>query len=350
MAFDGEQIWRQNCGSFFAVFAEDMVTSRFHSMSRRATRCRSQAACQPSAPFTNRINMETVMILVTTPTGDIGRRVLPNLRAAGMAVRLIARDTSKLPSDLQLDVIEGSMADAATIARALPGVTSVFWLPPGDPTMASAKAAYVDVSRAFCDALPGSAVTHVVGISALGRGWPKPAGHVSATLAVDDMIAQTGVNYRALACASLMDNIARQAEPIRTIGRFFQPTPTDLKLPHVAKADVARVASDLLLSPEWSGVEAIPLLGPEDLSFGQMAAIMSEVFGREIIASEMPMDLFGQMMRDFGASDGMAQAYVEMLTAKNEGMDHLITGASRHNTPTTFRMWCEDELRPLVTG
>lgn len=288
------------------------------------------------------------MILLTTPTGDIGRRVLSHLRAADEAVRVIARDASKLPRDPGLDVIEGSMADAATIARALPGVTRVFWLPPGDPTLPSAEAAYVDVSRAFCAALPGSGVTHVVGVSALGRGWSKPAGHVTATLAVDDMIAATGVHYRALACASLMDNIARQAEPIRTIGQFFQPTPGDLKLPHVAKADVARLAADLLRDPRWTGVEALPLLGPQDLSFNEMAAIMSEVLGREITAVEMPMAHFRQMMRDFGASEGMAQAYVEMLTAKNEGMDHLVKSAFRNVTPTTFRRWCEDELRPLM--
>lgn len=290
------------------------------------------------------------MILLTTPTGDIGRRVLSQLLMVGASVRVIARNAPKLPLNPLLDVVEGSMADAETIARALPGVTRVFWLPPGDPTLPSPEAAYVGVSKAFCEAVPGSGVRHVVGISALGRGWSKPAGHVTATLAVDDMIAKTGVHYRALACASLMDNIARQAEPIRTIGQFFQPTPANLKLPHVAKADVARVAAELLLDQEWKGVEAISLLGPEDLSFDQMAAIMSEVFGREIVATELPMAHFGQMMRDFGASDGMAQAYVEMLTAKNEGMDHLVFPASRHQTPTTFRMWCEGELRPLVTG
>ncbi len=290
------------------------------------------------------------MILVTTPTGDIGRRVLSHLRSADQALRVIARDASILPSDAQLDVVEGSMADAASIARALPGVTRVFWLPPGDPAAPSAEAAYVDVSRAFCDALPGSEVTHVVGISALGRGWAKPAGQVTATLAVDDMIAATGVHYRALACASLMDNIARQAAPIRTLDRFFQPTPGNLKLPHVAKADVARIAAELLLDPSWTGVEALPLLGPEDLSFNEMAAILSAVLGRQIAASELPMEHFRQMMRDFGASGGMAQAYVEMLTAKNEGMDHLVSPASRHDTPTTFRMWCDDELRPLIEG
>ncbi|MCU0902506.1 MAG: NmrA family transcriptional regulator [Tabrizicola sp.] len=234
--------------------------------------------------------------------------------------------------------------------RALPGVTRVFWLPPGDPTLPSAEVAYAGVSRAFCEGLRRSEVTHVVGISALGRGWPKPAGHVTATLAVDDMIAATGVHYRALACASLMDNIARQAAPIRDLGRFFQPTPADLRLPYVAKADVARIAADLLTDANWSGVRELPLLGPEDLSFNEMAAILSGVLGREIIASELPMDHFRQMMRDFGTSEGMAEAYVEMLTAKNEGMDHLVTPASRQDTPTTFRMWCETELRPLISG
>lgn len=288
------------------------------------------------------------MILLNTPVGDIGRRVLSRLLAAGTAVRVIARDPSVLTPDPLIDVVEGSMADPATIARALTGVTRVFWLPPGDPSLASAEAAYSGVSQAFCDALPGSEVRHVVGISALGRGWPKPAGLVTATLAVDDMIVRTGVHHRALACASLMDNMARQVQPIRTMGRFFQPTPGDLKLPHVAKADVARIAANLLLDPHWTGAEVLPLLGPEDLSFNEMASIMSEVLGRHVVAVEMSMVQFRQMMRDSGASEGMAQAYVDMLTAKNEGMDHLVTPASRRDTPTPFRKWCEDELRPLI--
>jgi uncharacterized protein YbjT (DUF2867 family) len=288
------------------------------------------------------------MILLNTPVGDIGRRVLSRLLAAGTAVRVIARDPSVLTPDPLIDVVEGSMADPATIARALTGVTRVFWLPPGDPSLPSAEAAYSGVSQAFCDALPGSEVRHVVGISALGRGWPKPAGLVTATLAVDDMIARTGVHHRALACASLMDNMARQVQPIRTMGRFFQPTPGDLKLPHVAKADVAWIAANLLLDPHWTGAEVLPLLGPEDLSFNEMASIMSEVLGRHVVAVEMSMIQFRQMMRDSGASEGMAQAYVDMLTAKNEGMDRLVTPASRHDTPTPFRKWCEDELRPLI--
>ena len=292
------------------------------------------------------------MILVTTPTGDIGARVLERLLDAGREVRAICRDPARLAPAVadRVDVVAGSHAERDAIERALPGVTGVFWLPPGSPTESSSEAGYVEFSRPFAEALPASGVTHVVGVSALGRGWAKPAGLVSASLAMDDLIGAAAPSYRALACASLMDNLLRQVEPIRSRGAFHAPTPGDLELPHVAKADVAAVAARLLLSPDWSGVEEVALHGPEDLSFDAMAAIVSEVLDKPVSFHEMPMEQFGRMLRGRGASDGMARDYELMLTAKNEGMDAMHRPAPRTDTPTTFRAWCEAELRPAVAG
>ncbi len=291
------------------------------------------------------------MILLTAPTGDIGKRVLDNLLDAGERPRVIVRDASRLPGGIRdrVDVVEGSHADAAVIGPALDGVDRVFWLPPADPTQPSAEATYVTFSRPFAEALAGSDVTHVVGISALGRGWTRAAGLVSASLAMDDLITATGVAYRALACASLMDNLMRQVDSIRG-GAFLAPTSGDLKLPHVAKSDVAAVAAKLLLSPDWDGVEEIPLHGPEDLSFDEMAQILSEVLGRPIAFRGMSMDAFEEMLRSMGTSEGMARDYVDMMTAKNEGMDTMHRDAPRRNTPTTFRTWAEAELKPAVAA
>lgn len=292
------------------------------------------------------------MIVVTTPTGDIGSRVLAHVLDAGQRARVVVRDPARLARGVRerVEVVTGSHGDADVIARALDGATGVFWLPPGPPTADSPQAAYVDFSRPFCDALLVASVTHVVGMSALGRGWDKPAGHVTASLAMDDMIGATGVAYRALTCASLMDNIARQADPIRDAGAFFQPTSGHLKLPHVAKSDVAAVASRLLLDAGWDGVAEVPLHGPADLTFGEMAATISAVTGRAVRFREMPMDDFAAMMKGMGTSDGMAQGYVEMLTAKNEGMDTMHRPVDRSDTPTSFRAWCEAELRSILSG
>jgi hypothetical protein len=83
----------------------------------------------------------------------------------------------------------------------------VFWEVPPNPHAASPEAAYLDFTRPACDAFKSEKVSRVVGVSALGRGWPGNAGYVSASLAMDDMIASTGVSYRALAMPSFMDNI-----------------------------------------------------------------------------------------------------------------------------------------------
>lgn len=290
------------------------------------------------------------MILITTPTGDIGSRVLSSVLKAGEKVRVILRDASALDENTRgrVDIVEGSHADGGAIARALDGVSAVFWLPPGTPMAENPQDAYVDFSRSFCNALPGSSVSHVVGVSALGRGWPKPSGQVAASVVMDDMIAATGVAYRALACASLMDNIARQVDPICEQGEFYQPTPAELKLPHVAKADVAAIASQLVMRHDWDGVAELALCGPEDLSFEEMATIMSDVLGRKIAFHEMSLEDFGGMMRGMGATEGMAHGYVDMMTAKNEGMDNAACSSDRSATPTTFQTWCETELRSIV--
>ena len=291
------------------------------------------------------------MIVVTTPTGDIGSRVLRRLLAADaeQSIRVISRDPSKLSPAVRerVEIVEGSHADRAVIDRAIEGAGGVFWLPPGSPTEPSAQVGYVEFSRPFAEALPSSSVTHVAGVSALGRGWTKPAGLVSASIAMDDMIGETGVAYRALACASLMDNVLRQVQPIREQGMFFAPTPGDRALPHVAKRDVADVAACLLLAPDWTGAQDVPLFGPEEITHDEMAATMSDVLGKPITFAAMPMEQFEGMLASMGTSEGMVDDYAAMMRAKNEGMDVVTppTQTDRARTPTTFKQWCEQELK-----
>jgi uncharacterized protein YbjT (DUF2867 family) len=290
------------------------------------------------------------MIVVTAPTGNIGSQVLAHLLDSGEPIRVIARDPSKLPPETRrrIEVIEGSHSARDVVMRALDGADRVFWLVPSDPRAASAEASYVDFARPGAAAMKSCGVQQVVSISALGRGWPKAAGHVTATLHMDDLIASTGIGYRALACSSLMENLLRQIVPIREQGVFFWPIPGDFKTPFCATRDVAALSAQLLLDRSWSGVDAIPMMGPEDLSSNDMARIMSEVLGKPVRFQEMEMEDMRQMMLGRGASAGMAQAMVDMLTAKTEGMDHMVPRRLPSDAPTGFRAWCETVLKPAV--
>jgi uncharacterized protein YbjT (DUF2867 family) len=294
------------------------------------------------------------MIVITTPTGLIGHQVLDNLLESGQELRVIARDPSAIAPDIRdrLDIVEGSHGVAAVVDAAFEGADAVFWLAPPDPGAVSVEDAFVGFTRPAVEAFTRHAVTRVVGISALGRGtpWAGRAGYVTGSLAMDDLIASSGVAYRALTNPSFMDNIIRQAESIKNQGMFSSPIAGDRQLPSTATRDTAAAASSLLVDEGWSGVSEVPLLGPEDLSFNQMAEVISDVLGKEVRFQQTTFEAYKDRFLSFGMSEAMAQGMTDMAWAKNEGLDNAVARTRENSTPTSFHEWCHEVLKPAVLG
>jgi uncharacterized protein YbjT (DUF2867 family) len=290
------------------------------------------------------------MIVVTTPTGNIGKQVIEHLLDSGESIRVIARDPSRLssPTRERVEVVQGSHGDIDVVNHAFMDADTVFWVLPPNFQAASVEAAYVDFTRPACEAFNNQGVKRVVGVSALGRGWPKHVGLVSASLAMDDLIASTGVSYRALTMPSFMDNILNQIGSIKSQGMFFSPISGDRKAPTCATRDIATIAAKLLLDHSWSGQGSVPLLGPEDLSFNDMAQVMSDVLGKPVRVQQIPGEAFKARLTGFGLSDGMAQAMLDMMMAKNDGLDNVEPRTPKSTTPTSFRQWCEEILKPAI--
>ncbi|EJC75252.1 putative nucleoside-diphosphate sugar epimerase [Rhizobium leguminosarum bv. trifolii WSM2012] len=294
------------------------------------------------------------MIVVTTPTGDIGHQVVENLLEHGASVRVIVRDPSRLPDIVhnKVEIVQGSHADADTVNRAFKGAEAVFWLVPADAKAESVMAAYVDFSRPAVEALKANDVKRVVGITALGRTTPLAgnAGYVTGSLAMDDLIASTGVDFRALTMPSFMDNLLMQAASIKNQGLFFSPISGDLKLPSCATRDIAAAAARLLLDVNWSGQQELAVLGPENISFNDMAEIMSDVLGSPVQFKQIPFEAYKARFLQFGFSEPMAQGMTDMADAKNHGLDLGVERDSENTTPSSFRQWCQDVLRPTLLG
>lgn len=293
------------------------------------------------------------VIVLTAPTSTIGRLLVDDLLDRGAPLRLVARDPSRLAPEVRerAEVIEGSHGDAAVIDRACDGAETVFWLAPDNPAATNAETVYVDFTRPACEAFARHGVKRVVGISALGRGTPMAgrAGTVTASLAMNDLIAASGVAYRAVSCPSFMHNLLRQVGAIKEQGMFFLMADPDLKNPTVATRDIAATAARLLLDDSWKGSGQVACLGPEDLSPNEMARIISEVLGTEIGYRQIPGAALKERMTGFGMTDAMAQAMADMFDAKNQGLDNAEPRTAESTTPTTFRQWCEEVLKPAVT-
>lgn len=250
-----------------------------------------------------------------------------------------------------MEVIEGSHGDPYVVGEAFAGADAVFWLVPPDPQAESVEAAYVGFTQPAADAFKRHAVKRVVGISALGRGtpWAAHAGYVTGSLAMDDLIASTGVSYRALTMPSFMDNLLRFAEPIRNDGVFFAPIDGGHKLPSFATRDIAATASRLLLDDSWTGIGHVAVLGPEDISYNDMAEILSDVLGKPVRFQQIPSEALKRRMLQAGTSEAMTQGVVDMWAAKTSGLDNAEPRTPEATTPTSFREWCQAVLKPAVT-
>jgi uncharacterized protein YbjT (DUF2867 family) len=116
----------------------------------------------------------------------------------------------------------------------------------------------------------------------------------------------------------------------------------------IATRDIAAAAADLLLDSSGTGQSTVALLGPEDLSYDDMARIMSEVLDSPVRFEQIPGEVYKATFTGFGMSDAMAQAMLDMALAKDRGLDNAVERTPQNTTSTTFREWCGDVLKPAV--
>lgn len=69
------------------------------------------------------------MIVITTPTGQIGKQILDKILDSGESIRVIVRDPSRLDPKIRdrVEVVQGSHDDIDVLTKAFEGADCVFW-------------------------------------------------------------------------------------------------------------------------------------------------------------------------------------------------------------------------------
>jgi len=189
-------------------------------------------------------------ILITTPGGMIGLTIIPELLAPEFSVRVIARNPHRLPAEIrdQVEIVRGSIDNAGTLREALDGVDAFLWCIPRAPIGETNLRAYNECfARAASQAIRESETPRVVSIS---------SSPIFGLYAAEEILNDSGAAIRHLQCAWFTE-------------KFSLPVTGLLSLTHVAD-----LALRLLVRTDWSGVEALSVPGPEDLSFSQTPAHM----------------------------------------------------------------------------
>jgi uncharacterized protein YbjT (DUF2867 family) len=289
------------------------------------------------------------MITVTTPNGRVGSNVLRLLLAGGEDVRVVSHNPDKLPQSVRdkCDVVVGSLDDMQMLKRGFDGAETVFWcIPQSSPgnLWDDAHTYHQRFAAAASAALAGSGA-RVVAISA-GRHGYDDHGIVAAFAAVEETLKASGVPIRHLRNAFFMENLRGCVPTIASPGAVFFNGPGDLPLPMVCIADVSMKAVQYLTDRSWHDQGHVAVHGPANVSFDEMAAVLSEVLDKPVRYVQVPDDVLIENLKRVGLPDGFARAYARLLTKEALEAYAIEPRTPETTTPTTLREWATSFLLP----
>ena len=290
-------------------------------------------------------------ILVTTPTGKIGGRVLPELLAPEFSVRVMAREPARLPEEIreQVEVVRGSSDDTATLRRALDGVEALFWCVPTESSQeTNVERHYERFACAAWQAIRQAGTPRVVTLSAGGKGLARKAGPISALHGMEEILNESGASIRHLRCGLFMENFLSQRRSIQRRGLISYPIPGHIPIPMAAASDIADVALRWLVRRDWDGIKGVAVHGRADLSYAEAAAIIGRVLERPVRHEATSVEDYMNFLAGLKTSAAYARSRLEMFGALAQGVMRAEPRTPESTTPTRLGEWCECELEQAM--
>ena len=217
------------------------------------------------------------LILAVGAAGKFAGHVVPALVARGATVRGLVHEAKALASIREegaFEVVVGDLREPRSIAAALEGVESVFYVAPAFlPDEARAGVDFVAAAvKAGVRRSVFSSVIHPV-LSAL----PNHA----AKAPVEAAILDSGLEYTLLHPALFFQNYARAWRGITRSGLLSEPWSAETRFSRVDYRDVAETAA-IALTEDRLLYGAFELCAEGWLNRHDVAALASEVLGRRV--------------------------------------------------------------------
>ena len=258
------------------------------------------------------------MIAITGITGNIGSQIARNLLASHQSVRAVVRDTRKGQSWVEqgCEVAQADIYDTKALAAAFHGAEAVFLLVPPifDPAPGFPEAHAIAAS--LTEALKAAAPANVVYLSTIGAQAAQ-SNLLSQHTLIEKALRQLPMPITFLRPGWFMENASWDVSPVRYTGilpSFLQPL--DRPVPMVATADIAQVATQLLLEKS-ANHRTVELEGPERVTQNQIASVFAGLLGKPVVAEAVPRETWAKLFESQGMKN--SEPRIRMLDGFNEG-------------------------------
>ncbi|HJZ77121.1 MAG TPA: SDR family oxidoreductase, partial [Vicinamibacterales bacterium] len=248
------------------------------------------------------------MILVTGAAGLNGSAIVREFSRNGVAVRALVRDRSKasaLAESPGVELVEGDMARAETLDRALEGIDRALMISSPDSQMLETQCRFVDACKA-------AGVAHLVKFSGKESNVGFDAKKFLFTRMHEEIerhLEGSGLAWTHLRPCQFMQVYLRETPSIA--GKGLLQLPLDgVRLSPVDVEDIAKIAF-ALLTKGGHHRRAFEITGPQALSMGEIAAAIGEAIGKPVRYQETSIEDHRRGMAAAGLPPFLVDALVD---------------------------------------
>ncbi len=267
------------------------------------------------------------MIFIVGGTGTLGQTLVRMLRAQGLPVRVLVRSGSVAKAEplrkLGVELIGGDLRDPASLAAGCRGATHVICATSaGDDRRPEARrmAEYQGPVNLLHAAQKAGTCQQFIFTSTLFPRNPVGYRFVWAKLMAEEAIQASGLPYTIFRPCGLFYEIIQRGEPIvERFGVFPILGSGKKRTQMLAMVDVARAFCNALDNPEALN-RTFELGGPERLSFDEMVAIWSRVWGAPIRPLHLPIWLMNTLGWALQPLNPSALGIMELLEFSYDAM------------------------------
>jgi len=287
-------------------------------------------------------------IVITGATGHVGSRVTQLLIQAGVRPTLLMRDASKLSSEVReaSNVVEGDLLDADFLRNSTKNADALFLLVASNYISDDPYGEMLTIGRNAAEAIKQNGIARTVLLSSHGAQLSN-AGFISRLGQVEKILNEVGKNVLSLRPGYFFTNLFMSLEELKH-GVFTKIGSLDVKTAWNDPRDIGDVVAARLLNTSWTGRGVQHIDGPEDLSWNDIARIVTAATGKEINAVETTADDMRQALIGAGISPAAAEGFIEMGTGIANGAGDGYQRTYLSTTPTTLEAWAYANLRPAL--
>ena len=295
--------------------------------------------------------MADTLYVILGATGHVGGVIASRLLDQKKTVRVVGRSADRLKpfTARGAEGMAGSIEDPAFAARALAGAGAAFVLVPPNLATPAFRAYQSKVVESLARAIGSARPGHVATLSSIGAHLPRGNGPIAGLHELERRLdAIPNVHLLHLRPGYFMENHLAGLGMVKQMGILGSAIRADVPIQMIATADIGEVGARRLVTLDFKGHGVLELMGPRDVTMADVARAIGKAIGKpDLRYVQFPYDEAKKGMTGMGLQAEMADLYVEMSRAFNEGTVKATQPRSpATTTPTTVEQFAEKVFAP----